>query len=80
VTDFNSGKPWLARTHNRPHYSKATHMTTIVLTRHGHVDGIRPQRFRGREDLTMTQRGEAECRAVAEYIAAQWRPSLLERL
>jgi broad specificity phosphatase PhoE len=50
-------------------------MTTIVLTRHGHVEGIWPKRFRGREDLTLTQRGEAESRAVAEYIAAQWRPA-----
>jgi broad specificity phosphatase PhoE len=50
-------------------------MTTIVLTRHGRVDGIRPKRFRGREDLTLTQRGEAESRAVAEYIAAQWCPT-----
>ena len=53
----------------------ASYMTTIVLTRHGHVEGIRPKRFRGREDLTLTQRGEAEARAVAEYIAAQWRPT-----
>jgi len=53
----------------------ASHMTTIVLTRHGHVDGILPKRFRGREDLTLTQRGEAESRAVAEFIAAQWRPT-----
>jgi phosphoserine phosphatase len=50
-------------------------MTTIILTRHGHVDGIRPKRFRGREDLTLTQRGEAETRAVAEHIAARWRPT-----
>jgi broad specificity phosphatase PhoE len=50
-------------------------MTTIVLTRHGHVDGILPKRFRGREDLTLTQRGEAEARAVAEYIAAQCCPA-----
>jgi phosphoserine phosphatase len=53
----------------------ASHMTTIVLTRHGHVDGILPKRFRGREDLTLTQRGEAEFRAVSEFIAAQWRPT-----
>jgi phosphoserine phosphatase len=55
--------------------SKATHMTTIILTRHGHVNGIQPRRFRGREDLTLTQRGEAEAGAVAEYIAARWRPT-----
>jgi phosphoserine phosphatase len=50
-------------------------MTTIVLTRHGHVDGIWPKRFRGRGDLALTQRGKAEARAVAEYIAARWRPT-----
>jgi broad specificity phosphatase PhoE len=53
----------------------ASHITTIVLTRHGHVDGILPKRFRGREDLMLTKRGEAEVRVVAEYIAAQWRPT-----
>jgi phosphoserine phosphatase len=50
-------------------------MTTIVLTRHGHVEGIRPERFRGREDLALTQRGAAQARSVAKYIATEWHPT-----
>jgi len=53
---------------------KAT-MTKIILTRHGHVEGIKPERFRGREPLQLTPRGVAEASALAERIAARWRPS-----
>jgi phosphoserine phosphatase len=50
-------------------------MTKIVLTRHGHVEGIKPERFRGREPLELTARGRSEAAAVAKRIAAVWRPS-----
>jgi phosphoserine phosphatase len=50
-------------------------MTKILLTRHGHVEGIKPPRFRGREPLELTARGRAEAAAVAGRIAARWRPS-----
>jgi probable phosphoglycerate mutase len=50
-------------------------MTKIILTRHGHVEGIKPERFRGREPLQLTKRGAAEAVAVAQRIAAAWRPS-----
>lgn len=50
-------------------------MTNILLTRHGHVEGIEPPRFRGREPLELTARGHAEAAAVAALIAARWRPS-----
>jgi broad specificity phosphatase PhoE len=51
-------------------------MTKILLTRHGHVDGIHPERFRGREPLDLTVRGRAEAAAVARRIAdGTWRPS-----
>jgi broad specificity phosphatase PhoE len=50
-------------------------MTKIILTRHGHVEGIKPEHFRGREPLKLTERGEAEARALAQRIAAHWRPS-----
>jgi probable phosphoglycerate mutase len=50
-------------------------MTRILLIRHGHVDGIAPERFRGHADLPLTSRGQAEARAVAARIAAAWRPS-----
>jgi phosphoserine phosphatase len=50
-------------------------MTKIILTRHGHVEGIKPERFRGREPLQLTKRGTAEAAALAQRIAAAWRPS-----
>jgi phosphoserine phosphatase len=49
-------------------------MTKILLTRHGHVEGIEPERFRGREPLELTARGRREARAVAERIGRGWRP------
>lgn len=49
-------------------------MTKILLTRHGHVEGISPERFRGRADLPLTRLGEAQAAAVAGRIAAAWRP------
>ena len=50
-------------------------MTKIILTRHGHVEGIKPERFRGREPLQLTKRGVAEAAALAQRIAVHWRPS-----
>jgi phosphoserine phosphatase len=52
-------------------------VTKILLTRHGHVEGIEPKRFRGRADLTLTKRGRAEAEAVAQRIATSWRPSMV---
>jgi len=50
-------------------------MTKILLTRHGHVEGIKPERFRGRAPLDLTARGRAQAAAVAQRIADGWRPS-----
>ncbi len=50
-------------------------MTKILLIRHGHVEGIQPERFRGREQLELTARGRAEAAAVAARIAGRWRPA-----
>ncbi len=50
-------------------------MTKILLTRHGHVDGIKPERFRGRAPLDLTARGRAEAAAFAQRIAGGFRPS-----
>ena len=50
-------------------------MTKILLTRHGHVDGIKPERFRGRTPLDLTERGRADAQAVARRIAGGgWQP------
>jgi phosphoserine phosphatase len=50
-------------------------MTRIILTRHGHVEGIHPERFRGRTELPLTALGRAQAKAVAARIAAAWKPS-----
>lgn len=49
-------------------------MTKIILTRHGHVDGISPLRFRGQTELSLTPRGRAQVIATAARIAARWQP------
>jgi len=49
-------------------------MTRILLTRHGHVEGIKPERFRGREPPALTERGRAEAADVARRIAGAWQP------
>ena len=50
-------------------------MTKIILVRHGHVEGIHPPRFRGREDLPLTEHGRAQAQAVARRIASKWQPA-----
>lgn len=50
-------------------------MSKIILTRHGHVEGIEPERFRGRADLALTELGERQAKAVAARIAANWKPA-----
>jgi probable phosphoglycerate mutase len=50
-------------------------MTKIILTRHGHVDGIDPPRFRGRMDLPLTELGKKQAKAVAARVAQTWQPT-----
>jgi len=52
-------------------------MTRIILTRHGHVEGISPQRFRGRTELPLTPQGLAQAKAVAQRIAQRWSPRIV---
>ncbi len=52
-------------------------MTRIVLIRHGHVEGISPQRFRGRTELPLTSQGLTEASAVAKRIAELWSPHVV---
>jgi broad specificity phosphatase PhoE len=49
-------------------------MTKILLTRHGHIEGIKPERFRGREPLQLTALGRTQAHAVARRIASTWQP------
>ena len=46
----------------------------LLLTRHGHVDGIKPARFRGRAELELTATGLAQAEALAQRLARQWKP------
>src|SRR5271166_4323362 len=47
-------------------------MTRIILVRHGHVDWIIPERFRGRAELALSAVGQAQEKATARLIAASW--------
>lgn len=55
----------------------------IILIRHGHVEGIAPERFRGRADLPLTDLGrrqaELTARRVARYQPAALYSSTLRR-
>jgi broad specificity phosphatase PhoE len=52
-------------------------LTKILMVRHGHVEGIKPERFRGRSELPLTHRGVSEAQAVARRIASAWRPVMI---
>jgi phosphoserine phosphatase len=52
-------------------------MPKILLTRHGHVDGISPERFRGQTELALTEKGLAQAAALAERIRREWRPAAI---
>jgi probable phosphoglycerate mutase len=50
-------------------------MTKIILVRHGHVEGISPERFRGRADLPLTPEGRRQAQATGRRIQANWSPA-----
>lgn len=52
-------------------------MVKILLVRHGHVEGIKPERFRGRQELALTALGRAQAAALAQRIARAWRPGAI---
>lgn len=47
-------------------------MTTVILTRHGHVEWIAPERFRGRAALPLTATGQRQTEATAAFIRSAW--------
>lgn len=47
-------------------------MTRILLTRHGHVDWIALERFRGRAELALSPLGQRQAAALAKRIAQGW--------
>ncbi len=52
-------------------------MTTIILTRHGHVDWIAPERFRGRAEIPLSEVGKKQAAALGERIAKSWKPDVI---
>ncbi|MGA7539810.1 MAG: histidine phosphatase family protein [Steroidobacteraceae bacterium] len=51
-------------------------MTKLILVRHGHIEGIEPERFRGREDVPLTATGIRQAFATARYIESRWGPTI----
>jgi len=52
-------------------------MTRIILTRHGHVEWIAPERFRGRAELPLSGLGERQAEALGQRIAQSWKPDAI---
>jgi probable phosphoglycerate mutase len=52
-------------------------VTKILLLRHGHVQGIKPERFRGRANLALTEHGKAQAELLSERVASAWRPKMV---
>lgn len=52
-------------------------MTKIILARHGHVDWIAPERFRGRADLALSELGTRQAAALGRRIAQSWAPDAI---
>ncbi len=51
-------------------------MTRIILVRHGHVEGISPERFRGRRDVDLSELGARQARRTAQRVAGEWQPRI----
>ncbi|MEP9375757.1 histidine phosphatase family protein [Aquabacter sp. CN5-332] len=51
--------------------------TTLILARHGHVEGIHPERFRGRMEVPLSEKGEQQAAALAATIAANFKPTAI---
>ena len=50
-------------------------MTKLIVVRHGHVEGISPERFRGRVDITLTPEGRRQAEVTAHRIRTTWSPA-----
>ena len=49
-------------------------MTRLLVVRHGRVEGMSPERFRGRRDVDLTDLGARQAEVTAKGIAARWKP------
>jgi broad specificity phosphatase PhoE len=52
-------------------------MTKVILTRHGHVDWISPERYRGRAELSLSDLGRQQIQSVGHQIATKWLPTAI---
>jgi len=50
-------------------------VTRILLVRHGETEWNRVERFRGRADVPLNERGIAQAEATGRRIASQWKPT-----
>jgi len=48
-------------------------VTRVLLVRHGHVEGIYPERFRGRAEVPLSELGRRQAEATAAMLARRWR-------
>lgn len=51
--------------------------TRIILVRHGHVDGIHPERFRGRAEIPLSALGEKQRMLTATRIKQSSQPAIV---
>jgi probable phosphoglycerate mutase len=49
-------------------------VSKLLIVRHGHVEGISPERFRGRQDIPLSGIGRRQAGTVATRIADEWHP------
>ena len=52
-------------------------MTRIVLVRHGETEWNRVERFRGRADVPLNEKGLAQAEATGRRVAAEWSPAAI---
>jgi probable phosphoglycerate mutase len=52
-------------------------MTRLILMRHGYVEGIYPERFRGRAEIPLSPLGIRQGQALAERVATNFAPAAL---
>lgn len=52
-------------------------MTCIILVRHGQTEWNRIERFRGRADVPLNEKGLLEAEATGMRVAAEWKPAAL---
>jgi len=52
-------------------------MTHLILMRHGHVEGIYPERFRGLAEIPLSPLGIRQAEALAERVSVRYAPVAL---